>query len=225
MIHLKVPISELHLTTDEILNEIGYRNSLPAAAVICHIEELLNHLNRYVTGQYSFELFNGTLCQEQIYLTSGTELQPGATLLSLLEGASSFAVFVATLGSEFEAYVSAIRQEGDTLRSFLIDTIGSYAVERIGDLLEGELESRIDGALHTHRFSPGYCGWQLSQQAEIFRLLSENSCGITLSESFLMSPLKSISGIIGIGDTVKRGRYGCAICIMENCYKRKNRKK
>ncbi|MHB8579979.1 MAG: vitamin B12 dependent-methionine synthase activation domain-containing protein [Ignavibacteriaceae bacterium] len=69
----------------------------------------------------------------------------------------------------------------------------------------------------TNRYSPGYCNWNVSEQHLFFSLLPQNFCGITLTESSLMLPVKSISGIIGIGSNVKYSKYFCDKCGVKDC--------
>ena len=45
-------------------------------------------------------------------------------------------------------------------------------------------------------YSPGYCGWHVSGQRKLFERLRPEEIGITLNASFLMSPLKSVSGAL-----------------------------
>lgn len=52
-------------------------------------------------------------------------------------------------------------------------------------------------------------------------MLPDRPCGIELTESSLMYPIKSVSGIIGIGSRVERKPYGCTICRNTACYKRR----
>ena len=49
------------------------------------------------------------------------------------------------------------------------------------------------------RYSPGYCGWHISGQRRLFDYLDPGQIGITLRESFLMDPLKSVSGVLIAG--------------------------
>ncbi len=93
------------------------------------------------------------------------------------------------------------------------------------DWLQNKIEERAiqDGLNTTNKFSPGYCGWNVIEQHKLFNLLPENFCGITLSESALMRPIKSVSGIIGLGKYVKKMDYQCQICEQENCFYRKKR--
>ena len=75
----------------------------------------------------------------------------------------------------------------------------------------------------TNRYSPGYCGWQVAEQHKLFQLIPDNYCGIRLTESALMDPVKSVSGIIGIGENVKINPYTCRMCDMPDCVYRKVR--
>ena len=110
------------------------------------------------------------------------------------------------------------------LHIFILDVIGSCIAEKAGDKMELLLEKEIADYNHTNRFSPGYCGWDLTEQKKLFALLDGNPCGIKLSESCLMMPIKSISGIIGTGKNVTKKEYGCQFCELETCYKRKYKK-
>jgi len=80
------------------------------------------------------------------------------------------------------------------------------------------------GKMITNRFSPGYCGWDVAEQHKLFGFFKDNFCGITLTESALMKPVKSVSGIIGIGRDVKYAPYQCHACEDKNCIYR-NRKR
>ena len=97
--------------------------------------------------------------------------------------------------------------------------------EKAGDRMERLLEKELGGERHTNRLSPGYCGWHLTGQKTLFRLMGGSPCGISLSDVCLMTPIKSISGIIGIGPEVDEKKYGCQYCELETCYKRKRKKK
>jgi hypothetical protein len=75
----------------------------------------------------------------------------------------------------------------------------------------------------TNRYSPGYCGWNVSEQHKLFSLLEDNYCGISLNESALMQPIKSVSGIIGIGEKVRFNKYTCNLCDQQNCLYRNSK--
>ena len=66
-------------------------------------------------------------------------------------------------------------------------------------------------------YSPGHRDWNISEQMNLFSLLPDNFCGVTLSKSLLMNPIKSVSGIIGVGKSLKQNRYQCNLCNDMNC--------
>jgi hypothetical protein len=128
------------------------------------------------------------------------------------------AVLACTAGSEIgersrELLVS------DPLKGYILDIIGSLVVDATADKMQEELELllRQSGLNITNRYSPGYCGWNVSEQHKLFRLMPDNFCGIELTKSALMNPVKSVSGIIGIGQKVKYNNYTCSYCDLKDC--------
>jgi hypothetical protein len=51
----------------------------------------------------------------------------------------------------------------------------------------------------------------------------ERPCGVTLTDSSLMLPIKSVSGVIGVGPDVKKMDYTCGLCSFADCFRRKKR--
>ena len=143
-----------------------------------------------------------------------------------LQGSEAYAFFIATAGVAYEAYQHRLSEEGDMVRVFIADSLGSVIAENTADRMEHHLQASIDklGWHHTNRFSPGYCGWHVSEQQLLFPLFDGHTCGVTLTDSSLMVPIKSVSGIIGLGKEVRRLDYTCGLCNFEKCYKRKQKR-
>lgn len=139
-----------------------------------------------------------------------------------LRKADSAALFAVTAGSYFEEYSKKLISEGDIFNGYLIDAAASEIAEAGAEWIEKKIDNFAAGLTlnTTSRYSPGYCGWLVSEQHKLFSFLPENFCGIKLTESALMLPVKSISGIIGVGKNVKKEEYECAICEDENCFRR-----
>lgn len=214
----------LDVSPADILHEMGYGKVKPDKELLDVLDTLLGEVAMWVRPACVFQVWNGETDTAAIRLNNGVTMHVGTVIAKLLRGSVRFALFVATAGKAFQDYQQKIKEDGDMLAIFILDTIGSCIVERTGDKMELLLEKEITGYLHTHRFSPGYCGWALAEQKELFGLLGENTCGVSLSDVCLMSPIKSISGIIGIGTNIRERKYGCEICQLETCYKRKNRR-
>ena len=153
---------------------------------------------------------------------AGIELNTKKIISLPLRKSEKIIVFIATLGGEFEKYAHECIEIGNSLRGYLIDLIASEMVEELGDLVETRLASiyNAEGLHLSNRYSPGYCGWDVRDQRKIFSFFPKEFGGISLNESFLMTPLKSISGIIGVGRDLRKEQYTCEECEAEFCIKR-----
>ena len=140
-------------------------------------------------------------------------------IFSQIKKAGGAALFICTAGAEIGLRSRASMKEGDLLRGYVYDVIGSEVVENAADRMQEELRLEVaaDGLKITNRFSPGYCGWDVAEQHKLFSFFPENYCGITLTESALMNPVKSVSGLIGIGREVRYAPYQCHLCEDKNC--------
>jgi hypothetical protein len=155
---------------------------------------------------------------------ANTFFNTGKIVAGQIKKAEQVALFVSTIGSEMEKWSKDLFIKGDPLMCYLVDTIASVTVENVTAYLHDYIEELMlkKGLKITNRYSPGYCSWPVSDQHLLFSLLPSNFCGITLTESALMTPIKSVSGIIGIGHQVKRKDYICDKCGVDDCtYKSK----
>lgn len=221
---MTIKFGDLKITPAEIYLEMGYGNNIPDPVTVTITESLLSEAEQIVTPRFYYNIYKGIPHSDFLYIEN-TSFKTNSTIASLMTGAVEFAVFVATAGISYQKWHDSISAEGDILKLFIADTIGSWIAEAAGNMMEKDIEKYTGKLKHTNRFSPGYCGWHITEQKKIFSLLPQDICGITLNDSCLMHPIKSISGVIGIGETVNTKLYGCAICEMENCYKQKFKKK
>ena len=107
------------------------------------------------------------------------------------------------------------------LDEFLADAIGSEIAEATTRALSQRLEQKLAGRgwAISNSYSPGYCGWPVTDQELLFGLFPPGTCGVELNASNLMLPVKSVSGVIAAGPRVRKMPYGCAICGKKDCYK------
>lgn len=183
--------------------------------VTCETEAIIGDVQQWLRPRFAY------LTRPDI--PSGFHL--GQIIAHQLRCSSAYALFIATAGTEYEDYVRRLKHTGDEVRVYIADALGSVIAERCADALERQLQTSIDKLSwhHTNRFSPGYCGWSVSEQQVLFPLFGEHTCGVSLTEGSLMVPVKSVSGIIGMGAEVTRKDYVCNLCDFDKCYKRKHK--
>jgi len=122
-------------------------------------------------------------------------LFPGETPVAGLARGRPRWAFVATIGPALEERVRLHFEEHRYLEALLLDAAGSVAAEAVCDRVQAECTNGAGSA----RFSPGYCGWDLSGQRRLFELLAPETLGVRLLPSLLMDPLKSVSGLVVAG--------------------------
>ncbi len=113
-----------------------------------------------------------------------------------LKGCKKIALVCATVGLEIDRLVKRYSLVRPSL-SHAISAVGSERIEALMDNFSEFLKQNF--TVVRPRFSAGYGDLDLSVQEKIFSALHpEQSLGLTLNESLIMSPAKSVSAIIGI---------------------------
>lgn len=205
---------ELGITAADVYEQMGYHDAQPDKATQQETAMILKEVSQWLRPRFSYFVVN-----------KQPDFEMGNIILRQLRGSEAFALFICTSGLEFEAYQQRLKEQGDMVRVFIADALGSVIAEKCADQMEKALQESIDklGWMHTNRFSPGYCGWHVSQQQLLFPLFQGHTCGVKLTESSLMIPIKSVSGIIGLGEKVRKLEYTCGLCDFKQCYKRKKK--
>jgi hypothetical protein len=149
----------------------------------------------------------------------GITFFPGKMVASALKKSDRIAFFIVTAGERVELHSKKLIREGCSLEGLIADLIGSEiaeeAAEKVHQRIGSEMAAR--GLRITNRYSPGYCNWPVSDQQSLFGLMGGNCCGVKLTKSSLMLPIKSISGIVGAGEHVRNRGYACAKCTAGHC--------
>lgn len=141
-----------------------------------------------------------------------------------LHGSGRVAALVVTAGGAITQLSTEAWGAGDALAGWAFDAIGSWAAEAAADALTQQLGSHLGaGEGLTLRYSPGYCGMDLSQQRALFALARPGSIGVSLLPSLLMQPMKSVSGLVGLGprELVGVNRSPCDRCLQPGCHMRR----
>lgn len=143
-------------------------------------------------------------------------------LTECIAGSREVILFAATAGLGIDRYITRNQRIAPTKALFA----QAYGAERVESLCDGfcrEIDAWVgaQGLSCTARFSPGYGDLPLSAQKDVFRLLDCNKqIGISLGESLLMTPSKSVTAIFGIGECVgvkHKHRNKCEACNNKDC--------
>lgn len=236
MIYKKLKYSDLGVTLAEVYEQMGYGAATDADIedrvgedVKGEVAEILLEIEGFLEPELCFYLVKGELNEEENTLfANGRTLNVGKIITRQLRGSTLFVFFICTAGNSFQAYQEKLKNEGDIVKEFTANAIGSVLAEKTADAMERELEAFLSdkpNLHHTNRFSPGYCGWHVREQKLLFSTFPvKEPCGVKLTDSCLMIPIKSVSGVMGVGESVSKLEYTCGLCNFEKCYKRRKKR-
>ena len=220
--------NELVIDQDEIVAVLGYGDGVLPEPFDQYLEEALNDAYKLSDIRATFRIIGNIAVDEKngILATGNHEFRVGKTVCSELKGSERLAFFVCTAGKTISEKSVKLFKGEDPIRGYVYDVLGSAITEAAGDLMQSYLKQEIleNGERITNRYSPGYCHWNIAEQHKLFTLFADVPCGVVLTPSALMSPVKSISGVIGIGREVKYRDYQCTLCWNKNCVYRRIRR-
>ncbi|NND05178.1 MAG: hypothetical protein HKN87_02260 [Saprospiraceae bacterium] len=214
---------QVEVKVQNIINAMGYPKGAAPPEIVEMVKKQLDESRHHIKLKCGFVVLppNGISVKDGYIhlkdLTFHTERIVSVPLRKMEEAA----LFVVTIGHQFDAWSRNTFKSEDALAGYIIDLVGSEIAERTTDWLENKIVAlaKEEGKKCSNRYSPGYCGWSVAEQHKLFSFFPENFCGVSLSESALMKPHKSVSGIIGLGKEMKRLEYPCSACRVSHCYK------
>lgn len=123
----------------------------------------------------------------------------GASINNHLVNCTQATLFTCTIGPNLDTLIDTCFKTGEFTKALVLDAIGSAAVEYVADTLNQYLSTAAYRQRYSlvSRFSPGYGGWDLAIQKDLVALAGGSAIGITVTDTSLLIPRKSVSGVIG----------------------------
>ncbi|MFV0497133.1 MAG: methionine synthase [Candidatus Fimivivens sp.] len=152
---------------------------------------------------------------------------PGAAISRHLKGCRHCMLLAVTLGFAVDRHISAAGQ-ATPYQALLLDACATTAIEDLADHATERARELLLTEPHTttFRFSPGYGDLPLALQPKLLELLdARRLLGLTVGSSLLLSPIKSVTAVIGISNVGATGAStglsvktsNCAACDMAEC--------
>ena len=219
-------LSNLEISPDacEVMRYMGYpADAVPEANVAARIRRAIESAWPQARPRGTYAIFPiETQGARTLRLPNGAEFH--GQIGEFLNGATRVGVFLATAGPELPAMSEAAMGGRDFLGGLIYNAIGSAIADKASlAVIEIIRNGLRPGESLTLPYSPGYCGMSLAQQRTIFGLVDASAVGVELLPTYIMRPVKSVSGIIGLGPESEITAYGtpCDKCPLENCRMRR----
>jgi len=220
--HYNFKLDELEIYISEIEKYAHIPENMPSYHSF--LKQEIANLNSVASIEGGYVITTATVNKEKLEV--GNKIfYVGTQVNQFYEGLSHVALFLCSAGSEITDRASELVHKGDLVEGYLLDVLGSVLVEKAMDKIHDNLSTnmREKKLSISNRYSPGYCDWNVKEQKQLFDFFPKNFCNVTLSDSCLMLPAKTVSGIIGIGKNVKYHKHVCHLCNSVNCIYRNSK--
>lgn len=158
-------------------------------------------------------------CQQDT-LSLGSIATSSTTIRKAIRNADKVLLFAATVGTPFDLLIRKYSALSPS-KALVLQAIGAERVESLCDAFCDSINEELtaNGKNLTPRVSPGYGDIPLTMQREIFRILDcPRKIGLTLDESLMMSPSKSVTALCGVvSEPNATTKSSCSRCSKTDC--------
>jgi hypothetical protein len=208
----------------EIRHEAGFAIDIRAD----EIARLLGYVDRPIPDRVRAAL-------QEVEAEATPLLHPACTIVRatsdvlagspFLERLDRVALCLVTIGEGVEKAMDAYERAGSIGKALIMNVFGSAAAEATADAANAFVrdDAAREGLRCSRRFSPGYGGWDVSEQRWLLPLLDGKSLGVSLTDGCMMVPRKSITFAVHIAQRPieMRDDNACDGCELINCQYRR----
>ena len=215
----KTNISLDKINRDELYRYVG----TPDDNVRGIIDKSEEELRTNVKPAYVWQIFDVEISSVGVIVKGTNIVLTGDSIRNHLKGCNKVALLAATLSSQADRLVRKY-QSNNMAEAVIMDALASVAVEAVCDMAEEEIKDYMPDMYFTYRFGVGYGDLPLVLEKDIILVLqASKSIGLCVTDSNILTPLKSVVCIVGISETpMEKGQKGCTTCNMkETCKYRK----
>lgn len=204
----------LEINRREVYRYLGVRRGEPDERIKELVEDCIAELTQVMTPRMVYRVFPMTLLgNEEIDFTCFKV--KSRSLEKNLRGCEKIILFAATIGERVDLLLRRYNKL-EVSRGVVMQASSAAAIEAYCNEINRDFKKKAaeKGYFLRPRFSPGYGDFSIEYQRLISDVLKmEKTCGITLTDSLLMMPSKSVTAVIGMGrENVNCEPDGCEVC-------------
>lgn len=210
--------------TKEAIRYLGYGKHAVDDKTLALILDSFRNLEEAAGRKSIYRIFDFNQTEKERFTIGQTEIV-SKSLGRNLRGCSKIILFGATLGAPVDRLIA---------RTTLTDMAGAVVLQACAAALLEEYcdecqlaigrELEREGLYLRPRFSPGYGDFDIRFQAPLMQLLDcAKTIGLTMTDSYMMTPSKSVTAVIGAGSTQEKCHIkGCEACDKKDCIYRRD---
>lgn len=214
----------MDMRTKEAVRYLGYGKCVVDEKTLQAICESFQELEKIADKKSVYRIFELSAMDEN-RLSFGKINVQSRNLRTSLKDCKEVILFGATLGIEVDRQIRKY-QLIDMSRAVVMQACAAAFLEEFCDELQEKIavKMRTEGKYLRPRFSPGYGDFLIQHQKELLEMLeAPKKIGLAMTESYMLTPTKSITAVIGISDIeVNCNQRGCEVCQKTDCTYRRS---
>ena len=201
----------------EAFRYMGHKGGVLPENLTAPADECEQRLLEAVSPKLVYALFDIEQTENGVIVGGTSLMLKGNDISAHLADCEKCVLFAATLGAGADAVIRGY-ESAAMEKAVIADCMASAAIEQVCDLAEAEIREKLPDMHFTWRFSPGYGDLPLNIQRDFLNVLNaQKRIGLTVTESLILIPRKSVTAVIGVSERkIPKGRRGCAVCNMKD---------
>lgn len=212
--------NEIRIDKSEALRYLKYKSNIVDDETTKLLDESIDELKKISQLKYVYEIFHIIKENESIYFKNSLINIKSKDLQDLFKNSEMSAVMAVTLGFEVERKIKYYSLT-NLAKAVVFDACAASYIEALCDYAEAEIKELAanSGYNITFRFSPGYGDVPISHQCSILDALNaQKLIGLSVSDSSILIPRKSVTAFIGFTKSSESKQKSCSNCnLFGNC--------
>lgn len=210
----------MEIDKKEILRYLGYKKTQNAEeAILSLIDSCIEELKNTVSMKSIYSIFDLNIKGYSIQIGDTFFIQ-SKNLSKNLQDCEKIILFAATLGPQPDLLMKRYTFI-DMTRVAVLQAAAAAMIEEYCDECQRKIEQeQKKKKLYLRpRFSPGYGDFDIKYQQQMISILDcPRKIGLTLTDSFILAPSKSVTAVIGLSQKKKDCHMkGCEVCNQLDC--------
>mgnify|MGYP004515043493 FL=1 len=210
--------------TLEAVRYLGYGRHAVDAQTLALIQASFEELDQIAKKRIVYRIFGLKVMDEERLEIEGLEIA-SKNLAKNMKGCTQVVMLGATLGIEVDMLMKRYSVT-ELSRTVVLQACAAAMLEEYLNDWQKELKEEMaeQGYFLRPRFSPGYGDFSILHQKDILRMLDcAKKIGLTMTDSSMLTPTKSVTAVIGLGrEEVHCHEEGCESCNKKDCIYRRN---
>ena len=206
----------MDIRTKEAVRYLGYGKNAVDDKTLQEIQDSFRELERLADKKSIYRIFELSLKDENELKIGNVEIY-SRNLRTNLKDCKQVVLFAATLGAEVDRLIRKM-QVVDMAKAVVMQACAATLLEEYCDELQQKIAEHMQeqGKYIRPRFSPGYGDFSIQHQKAVLAMLEASKrIGVTMTDSYMLTPTKSVTAVIGIGDV----EMNCNLNSCEECDK------